>query len=105
MKLRHIGRNTFIKLIYYLEVLQGVSKINFDECVPVATHWSKHIHRNYLLKHLATPPNNKNISSEVLQFVATKNGLAFLGNVLGSKMHAKIQEMFSTNVCMVLFGE
>ena len=49
----------------------------------VMTHWSKHNHQNYLLTHLAAPPNNKNNSLEVLQFVATKNGLGFSGNVLG----------------------
>ena len=52
-QLQHIGRNTFIEIIY----------------------WNT-------LQHLQT-------SLEVLHFVATKNGLAFSGNVLGCKMHAK----------------
>ena len=60
-QLQHIGRNTFIEIIY----------------------WNT-------LQHLQT-------SLEVLHFVATKNGLAFSGNVSGSKMHAKIREMSSRN--------
>ena len=30
-------------------------KIVFDECVSVATHWSKHIHRNYFWMNKLTP--------------------------------------------------
>ena len=30
-------------------------KIGFDECVPVAIHWSKHIHRKQFLRNKLTP--------------------------------------------------
>ena len=66
----------------------------------IATHWSKHIHRNQTkMRHLltkmshlqslkVTPPTTK---------IKWKKGLAFSGNVYGVKMHAKFWEMFSTN--------
>ena len=67
-------------------MLQGVSKINFDECVEL-----RHIGQNTFIKiiylntlqHLVTPPNNKNNSLEVLQFVAMKKQASFFWKCVG----------------------